>query len=139
MQKYLDIQQGAELESTTCFTENEDGEKVIQTSLSETVVTTIDPGELNLPVGRAQRGSFKVICLGNGRYALRTRRFQHTTASTPSAEPIYTSTHGKMYQNSRKTRVVFEFSRDASFSNISDALDDEVYELRSFLDKEGKC
>lgn len=139
MQKYLDIKQGEELDSTTLFTENEECEKVIQTNIASVINQTLDPGELDLSIGKAMRGSCRIVSLGNGRYAFRFRRFKRMGAPVPEAEPIYKSSHGRIYRNSRATRVVFEFPKDTSFSHISDALDDEVYEMRSFLDKEAPC
>lgn len=141
MPKYLNIKQGDKLKSVTCFRENEQGENVIQTELASTITLTDDPGDLALPIGKALKGSFRVINLGNGQFALRTRRFQHDSeaAIRQTPENIASTAHGQCYRTARQTKLVFTFPRDISFDQLLDHLDDELWDLKQTLEKEAPC
>jgi len=141
MSKYLNIQQGAQVDSVTCFRENEDGQQVIQTDLNLPLTLTEDPGDLGLPVGKALKGSIKLVSLGNGRYGLRSRRFQHDSESAVRQVPdnIASTTHGRVYRTARQTKIVFTFEHNISFEQLLDHLDDELWDLKQTLEKEAPC
>lgn len=138
MSKYLDIPQDASIESTTCFRENEDGQPIIQTDMAEVMNLTEDPGTHGLALGRAIRGSMRLVSLGNGRYGIRARPFQHDSeaAIRQTQENIASTEHGQCYRTARQTKLVFTFPRNISFEKLLDLLDDECWDLKQTLEKE---
>jgi len=136
MSKFVNIKKGERLRGTTFVKQTEVGEQVIQTELAVSVELSDDPGAINLQVGRRHRGSILPFILEDGRLAFRFQPFRQAEESRPQPENLHTTSHGRIYRNTKSTRVVFEFPANASFAQISDALDDECYELREFLDRE---
>lgn len=137
MKKYLSINVGDRFTGTIAIKQTEEDETVIQTDLAESIQLTEDPGEVNLQIGRRHRGCLIPCITDDGNVRLRFRPDQKGVAQAKEANETLRSTeHGRIYQNSRLTRIVFEFPVSTSFSQISDALDDECYELREYLDHE---
>jgi len=137
MKKYLSINLGDRFNGTIAIKQTEEDETVIQTDLAESIKLTEDPGELNLQLGRRHRGCLIPYVTDQGNIRLRFRPDQKGVATAKETnETLSTTEHGRIYKNSRMTRIIFEFPVSTSFSQISDALDDECYELREFLERE---
>lgn len=136
MKKFLDIKRGDRFTGTTTIRQTELGDTVIQTEITETIQATQDPGEMNLQIGRAHRGSILPFITEDGRIALRFNPFKQSAKEQTANEAMHKTDHGLIYRNTKHTRVVFEFPVSMPFSNISDALDDECYEIREFLEKD---
>lgn len=137
MPKFLDIKLGDRFSGTTQVKRTELGEQVLQTELDEPVSLTADPGDMNLQIGKRRRGSLMPILMEDGSVGFRfcPQQSHLTDDSKPAPEVLGTTEHGRIYRNSKQTRVVFEFPLSASFSQISDALDDEIYEMRESLER----
>jgi len=132
--KFLDLKPSEQLASLTTLRQDEMGDQIIQTTIVNNVQLSDDPGYANLQIGRASKGSVRPVINEDGSISLRVRPFQQATAQNVATETIHATEHGRFYRTSRKARIVFEFPLNATFSQISDALDDECYELRRYLD-----
>lgn len=132
--QYINFKVGEQLASLTTLRPNEVGENIIQTTIVNNIGFVADPGSAGLQLGRAHKGSIRPIITEDGSVALQVRPFQQVADPIAIPETLHSTEHGRMYRTSRKTRIIFGFPRHASFEAISDALDDECYELRSYLD-----
>lgn len=139
MPKFVNIRKGSKMKSHTLFTENAIGENVVLTSLHEQINLSADPGHMNLALGRAVRGSFTPMLLPDGKIGLCMRPYGHDEHRAPQSETLTTTRHGRLYRTQRHLRVVLEFSVNESFDEVSDLLDDEIFEIREYLRKEEKC
>jgi len=132
--KFIELKPGEQLASLTTLRQDEMGDQIIQTTIINNVALSEDPGCANLQIGRASKGSVRPVINEDGSISLRVRPFQQAAAQNMVTETIHATEHGRFYRTSRKARIVFEFPLNATFSQISDALDDECYEFRSYLD-----
>lgn len=139
MRNYVNAPLDEPMPSSTIFTHDENGEQIIRTDFLKTLLTSeSDVSNLGLEIGRALKGSLKVIRTPLG-YGLKMRPFRSRPEES-SKEPICTTSHGKLYRTGRHTRVVFEFPSATPLTTVGDMLDDEVYDMRHFIETEGtKC
>lgn len=133
MKTYLNTVIDEPMPTSTIFTHDENGEQIIRTDFLKTLQTSeTDKNNLGLQVGRAMRGSIKVIHTPIG-YGIKIRPFRSSREQS-TIEPICTTTHGRAYRSARNTRVVFEFPSAMPLSEVASLLNAESAQICQHID-----
>lgn len=115
------------------FTQNEAGADVVVTSLEEEKpIVNEDTTGRSVNVNATKKGRIRPIRLGN-RVAFEFRSYRSGT-SRAQKRLLKTTSHGEVSKNNQRLRVVFELPLGMGKRTMSDVLDDEVYEIREYLE-----
>lgn len=115
------------------FTQNEAGADVVVASLEEEKpIVNEDTTGRSVNVNATKKGRIRPIRVGN-KAAFEFRSYR-TGTSRAQKRLLKTTSHGEVSKNNQRLRVVFELPLGMGKRSMSDVLDDEVYEIREYLE-----